>query len=526
MKQLANQPVSIYWWKTVLLILFYAISNSSNAQNKKENSPQKNPPNIIIILTDDHRYDFMGFVGAVPWLRTPALDKIRNDGAWIKNASVSTALCSPSRATLLSGQYAHTHKVVDNFSPLPKGLNFFPSYFQSAGYQTAFFGKWHMGNTDDMPQKGFHFWESFQGQGVYYNPTLNINGVRKAFLDSTYITDLLTKHALEWLSKVHKQGKPFLLYLSHKGVHDEFMPAKRHRGIYAGNKIYYPSTINLTAQSNSKIFGDTFLLQPSSSMAQKLQGFNVADIPQWVKKQRNSWHGVDYMYDGRVSFDEFYIRYAETLQSIDESTGQLLDFLKENGLENNTVVLYLGDNGFMMGELGLIDKRNMYEASMRIPLLMKYPGVIQPGSTLNALIQNVDIAPTLLNIASIPIPSKMQGTNFLPLLKGDTIEKKVRRAYYEYYWEFSYPQTPTTLGIREQQYKFIFYPGIWDISELYDLERDPEEKNNLYRNPLFQPVIQRMRNELWNWLEQTGGMQIPFKKINEKRGDAGYKGFY
>ncbi len=372
MKQLANQPVSIYWWKTVLLILFYAISNSSNAQNKKENSPQKNPPNIIIILTDDHRYDFMGFVGAVPWLRTPALDKIRNDGAWIKNASVSTALCSPSRASLLSGQYAHSHRVVDNFSPLPKGLNFFPSYFQSAGYQTAFFGKWHMGNTDDMPQKGFHFWESFQGQGVYYNPTLNINGVRKTYQDSSYITDLLTKHALEWLVNTHNQGKPFLLYLSHKGVHDEFMPAKRHRGLYAGNKVYYPSTINLTAQSNSKFFGDTFLLQPSLSIAKKTNGYNLADIPQWVIKQRNSWHGVDNMYDGRVSFDEFYIRYAETLQSIDESTGQLLDFLKKNDLDNNTVVLYLGDNGFLMGELGLIDKRNMYEASMRIPFLMKY----------------------------------------------------------------------------------------------------------------------------------------------------------
>ena len=180
----------------------------------------------------------------------------------------------------------------------------------------------------------------------------------------------------------------------------------------------------------------------------------------------------------------------------------------------------------MMGELGLIDKRNMYEASMRIPFLMKYPGVIRPGTTINALIQNVDIAPTLLNIASIPIPPKMQGTTFLPLLKGDTIEKKVRRAYYEYYWEFSYPQTRTTFGIREHQYKFIFYPGIWDISELYNLEKDPEEKDNLYRNPIYQPVVQRMRNELWNWLEQTGGMQIPLKRIIEKRVDSGYKGLY
>jgi arylsulfatase A-like enzyme len=468
----------------------------------------------------------MGFVGAVPWLKTPALDRLRGEGVWIKHASVSTALCSPSRASLLSGQYAHTHSVVDNFSPLPKGLQFFPAHLQAAGYQTAFLGKWHMGNTDDQPQKGFHYWESFQGQGVYYNPTLNINGTRKYYKDSTYITDILTKHALEWMTQVKKQQKPFLLYLSHKGVHDEFMPAKRHRGLYAYKKIKYPSTINLTAQVNSKLFGDTLQLQPTSSIAQLLPGYNMADIPQWVRKQRNSWHGVDNMYDGRVSFDGFYIRYAETLQSIDESTGQILDFLKANHLDDNTVVLYLGDNGFLMGEMGLIDKRNMYDASMRIPFLMKYPGVIKPGSTITSLIQNIDIAPTLLQIASIPIPTSMQGKSFLPLLQGDTIEKNIRRAYYEYYWEFSYPQTPTTFGIREQQYKFIFYPGIWDINEFYDLEKDPEEKNNLYRNTEYQPTIQRMRDELWNWLEQTRGMQIPLKRISEKRVDSGYKRLY
>ena len=490
---------------------------------KIEKSSNAKPLNVIFILTDDHRYDFMGFTGKVPWLKTPNMDRMAREGVWIKNATVTTSLCSPSRASILTGQYVHTHTVVDNFSPLPKNLLFFPQYLQAAGYKTSFFGKWHMGNVGDEPQKGFNHWESFKGQGIYYNPQLNIDGKEVQYGDSTYITDLLTEHSIAWLKQQDK-NKPFFLYLSHKGVHDEFMPAKRHRGVYRNEKINYPSTINLTATASSKIFGDT-LTHPTPSVAAKDPSYNLADIPQWVKAQRNSWHGVDFMYDGRVEYDEFYHRYCETLLSIDESIGKVIDYLETSGLDKNTVIIYMGDNGFLMGEHGLIDKRNMYEESQKVPMLVYAPGMNLQEHVLEQVIQNIDVAPTILDMAGIKKPSQMQGQSFLPLLQNKKIAWR-DKAFYEYYWEFSYPQTPTTMGVRSGRYKFIFYPGLWDVFEFYDLETDPEEKKNLYRVAEYQPIIKKLRTEMWDWLEQTGGMQIPLKRIDGKRIDYGYKGLY
>jgi arylsulfatase A-like enzyme len=486
-------------------------------------APVQKPMNIIFILTDDHRHDFMGFTGKVAWLQTPAMDKMAKEGVWLKNATVTTALCSPSRASILTGQYAHTHKVVDNFSALPDNLNFFPEYLQKAGYQTGFFGKWHMGNTGDEPQKGFHHWESFKGQGVYYNPLLNINGERIDFKDSTYITDLLTNHAIDWMRKQSKD-QPFFMYVSHKGVHDEFTPASRHRGMYHGKPIEYASTINLTATPGSKLRGD-LKKSPTSALAKGDSNFNVNDIPDWVWKQRNSWHGVDFMYNGRVSFDDFYYRYCETLQAVDESVASIMKEIELQGIAENTMIVYMGDNGFLMGEHGLIDKRNMYEESQKVPMLVYAPGMKFQNHTIDAVIQNIDIAPTVLAAAGVDIPKQMQGQSFLPLLRGDSIEWR-DKAFYEYYWEFSYPQTPTTLGVRSGNYKFIFYPGIWDISEFFDLSKDPEEKNNLYKHPAYQEEIAKLRIELWDWLYETGGMQIPLKRINEPRIDFGNKGFY
>lgn len=499
------------------MMILFSVAGNGYAQKK----PEKEKLNVIFILADDHRFDFMGFTGKVPWLETPNMDRMAKEGVWVRNATVTTALCSPSRASLLTGQYAHTHSVVDNFSPLPSNLRFYPEYLQAAGYKTAFFGKWHMGHEGDDPQKGFHHWESFRGQGVYYNPTLNINGTRSTFGDSTYITDLLTEHAIGWMDKQDKD-KPFFMYVSHKGVHDNFQPAKRHRGRYAKKPINYPSTINLTAGSRSKMFGDT-LKSPRAIMASRDTNYNLRDIPDWVWKQRDSWHGVDYMYDGKVNFDETYRRYCETLVGIDDNIGKIIDALKATGRDKNTVVIYMGDNGFLWGEHGLIDKRNMYEESQKVPMLMWSPSHLKPGTILPQVIQNIDVAPTILDMAGIVKPSQMQGESFYPLLKGQQVAWR-DQAFYEYYWEFSFPQTPTTFGIRKGKYKFIWYHGIWDVSEFFDLEKDPEEKNNLYRHPAYQPLVKEYREALWDWLEKTNGMQIPLKRILEKRGDHGFKG--
>lgn len=480
------------------------------------------PKNIIYILADDHRYDFMGFTGKVAGLKTPNLDRLANEGVHVRNAFVGTALCSPSRASILTGQYAHTHKVVDNFAPLTPGLKFFPQYLKQAGYKTAFLGKWHMGNTNDAPQPGFDYWLSFKGQGVYYNPTFNINGKQVIHGDSAYTSDLLTDYAVKWMSSLDK-SKPFCLYLSHKAVHAEFQPARRHRGMYRNIPINYPQTMYLTATDTSKVFGP----KPTKSPETKAVTVNMADMPAWVKNQRGSWHGVDYMYHGQIGFNDFYRQYCETLMGVDDSVGRILKWLEDNNLSETTMVVYMGDNGFSFGEHGLIDKRHMYEESMRVPLLIRCPALIKPATKLEQVIQNVDIAPTFLDYAGLPKPTQMQGNSFLPFLKGETPSRPWRdRAFYEYYWEADFPQTPTMFGVRTERYKYIFNYGVWDANELYDLEADPLEANNLIRSAVHQDIAKDLRNQVFDWLESTGGLQIPLHPIRQKRNDHRYKGTY
>ncbi|GAB3561054.1 sulfatase [Spirosoma luteolum] len=478
------------------------------------------PKNIIYILADDHRYDFMGFTGKVAGLKTPNLDRLAAEGAHVRNAFVSTALCSPSRASILTGQYAHTHKVVDNFAPMTPGLKFFPQYLRKAGYKTAFLGKWHMGNTDDAPQPGFDYWLSFKGQGVYYNPTFNINGKQVTHGDSSYTTDLLTRYAVNWLNTLDK-NKPFCLYLSHKAVHADFQPARRHRGRYAAMPINYPESMYLTATDTSKRWGPVSSVNPET----KALKANLADMPSWVKQQRYSWHGVDYLYHGSINFNDFYRQYCETLLGVDDSVGQILTWLEANGQLENTMVVYMGDNGFSFGERGLIDKRHMYEESMRVPLLVRCPAVVKPGTTLNQVIQNIDLAPTFLAYAGLPKPAQMQGNSFLPMLKGEPVAWR-DRAFYEYYWEADFPQTPTMFGVRNDRYKYIFNHGVWDANELYDLQNDPHEVNNLIRSPAHQAIAQELKSQVFDWLESTGGLQIPLHSIKQKRFDHRYKGTY
>lgn len=475
---------------------------------------QPKPMNIIYILSDDHRYDFMGFMKAVPGLETPGMDKMAKEGMHVKNAFVTTALCSPSRASILTGQYAHTHTVVDNSAPLPNNLTFFPQYLQQKGYKTAFMGKWHMGNTGDNPQPGFDHWVSFEGQGKYMGNTLNVDGRREKMDQDNYITDELTSRAIKWLDGV--KSKPFFMYLSHKGVHAEFMPAKRHQGKYKDLPIMSPPSMYLTVTDSSKQFG---VVTPPQTPV------NYKDIPRWVREQRYSWHGVDYMYHGQIPFDEFYHLYLETLLSVDESISSVLKWVEDNGLKENTMVVYMGDNGFLFGEHGLIDKRNAYEESMKVPLLVWAPGMVKPNSVMPQMILNIDLAPTFLDLAGMAKPAQMQGQSFLPLLKGQSTAWR-DRIFYEYYWEQAFPQTPTTFAVRTDKYKYIAYNGVWDINELFDLEKDPFEMNNLVRDREYDKIGMHLRDELYNWLEQTNGLQIPLKKQQGRKIDNRYHSTY
>ncbi|MGQ0713813.1 MAG: sulfatase family protein [Gemmatimonadaceae bacterium] len=445
--------------------------------------------NVIFILSDDHRHDFMSFVkGAPPFLKTPNIDRMRARGAYVPNAFVTTALCSPSRASILTGKYAHRHGVVDNTSPIPKGTVFFPELLQRAGYRTAYIGKWHMGEDteSDMPRPGFDQWVSFRGQGVYSDPLLNVNGTRRQM--KGYTTDILTEQALEWLRGVRRAdaNRPFFLYLAHKAVHAEFQPAPRHAGRHASSPIPYPETMANTES-------------------------NYRGKPRWVREQRYSWHGVDYAYHGAFSFDRFYRAYTETLLALDESIGRILDYVDQAGLASSTLIVYTSDNGFVLGEHGLIDKRHAYEKSIRVPMVAYAPGLITPGDTITQMVRNIDIAPTILALAGVQPEWQMDGQSVLPALRGNAMQAPGEMLY-EYYWEYAFPHTPTTFALRGDRFKYIFYHGIWDTNELYDLTADPMERYNLVDSPLMQDTVRAMRTRLFDRLQATDGMQVPVRR--------------
>jgi arylsulfatase A-like enzyme len=332
---------------------------------------------------------------------------------------------------------------------------------------------------------------------------LNINGKYLQYNDSTYITDLLTNHALQWL-KMHDTAKPFFLYLSHKAVHAPVTPAKRHLGLYANQKYKLPPTYYQTLNDDYKLL----------------------HWPEWVKNQRYSWHGVDFIYHTHQNVEEIVQTYCETLMAVDESVGSILNYLKDNGLEQNTIVIYMGDNGFSFGEHGLIDKRHFYEESVKVPFLVYAPGLFKGGQTISKMVQNIDIAPTILELARLKKPDNMPGNSFIKLLKGDSAEWR-DKIFYEYFWEYDFPMTPTVFGVRSDRYKFIKYYGIWDHNELYDLENDPNEMYNLIEKPEYQNLVKKMVVELYDWLEQSNGMQVPLKRIIRKPyGDFKHKNQY
>ena len=501
--------IKLFFYISIALTCFTSCQPVQPEQSTAPATTSHSGKNIVFILSDDHRYDFMSFMGKVPFLETPNMDRMAQKGVHIENAFVSTSLCSPSRASILTGQYAHRHGVVDNQSPIPDSALFFPEFLQKAGYQTAYVGKWHMGEHHDNPRPGFDYWASFKGQGTYYNPSMNVNGERVNYTDSTYVTDLLTRYALEFLEQREEQ-QPFFLCLSHKAVHSEFYPAPRHRNRYKDAQLHYPKTMFPPGHKRSTVSN---------------KEYNYKDVPNWVKAQRHSWHGVDYMYHGAYDFESFYKSYCETLLALDESIGSVLDYLEKEKLLENTIVFYMGDNGFSFGEHGLIDKRQAYEESMRVPLLVMADGIVQPGSKVSEVIQNIDIAPTILDWANVPSTSDMDGASFLPLLKGESTQWK-DTIYYEYFWERPFPQTPTVHAIRTDRYKYIRYHGIWDINELYDLQNDPEEMYNLIRDTAYTKISQNLRNHLFDWLEQTDGGSMLLKRDRGRRFDHRYRGTY
>ena len=452
--------------------------------SQSDSSDQKRR-NIVFILSDDHRYDFMSFInesGTPAFLDTPNMDRMAKNGAHLANASVSTPLCAPSRASILTGQYAHQHDVIDNQRTDVDHVPFFHEQLQEAGYETAFIGKWHTYHAgNDAPRPGFDHWVSFDGQGQYFDQMFNVNGRRVK--REGYITDHLTEYARKWLEN-RTSDEPFFLFLSHKAPHHMFRPAPRHRNRYANAPIEYPQTMADTKE-------------------------NYAGKPDWVKNQRESVRGVNYIYNGRLHFDELYRRYNETLLSLDESIGAVMDQLDESGVADLTLMMYMGDNGFSLGEHGLIGKQTAYETSVRVPLLAYAPGMIDAGTVVNEWVSNVDIAPTILKQAKCDIPEYMSGESFIGALRGEETSRR-KEPFYESFWG-GLPKHPTMFSTRQERFKYIWYYGpVTD--ELYDLKSDPIEQHNLIGDQKHQKHFNQMHDRLFDWIESNDNIPIPLQR--------------
>jgi len=448
------------------------------------------PRNVVFILSDDHRYDAMSFMGH-QLAETPHMDAMAASGVHLKNAFVTTSLCSPSRASILTGLYTFRHRVIDNQRNVPDGTLFFPQYMQKAGYRTGFIGKWHMGHASDEPRPGFDYWVSFKGQGAYLPPgpkyTINVNGKRVP--QDGYITTLLTRYALEFLSEQKEDDPPFFLYLSHKAVHGDFIPEEKYRGKFA-NKKYTPAKASLLEVGNKK------------------------NRPRWLLDQRNSWHGIDFPLHTNETMERIYKSYCEALCSVDDSVGDVIAQLKEMGIYDETLVIYMGDNGYMFGEHGLIDKRVAYETSSRVPMLMQCPDLFKGGTVVDEVVANIDVAPTVLEAMGLQKPPHMDGESFIALAQGKEIPWR-EHFLYVYYWEQNFPQTPTHFSLRGDQYKYTTYYGLWDTDELFDIQNDPMEQQNLIHDPKFADIKVLMQNRLYDMMDELGGMNVP---LNRPRG--------
>jgi arylsulfatase A-like enzyme len=419
---------------------------------------QKRRPNIIFVLLDDLRHDALGCTGH-PRMKTPHIDRVAREGAVMRNAFAVTPLCSPSRASFLTGLYPHTHRIVNNdnhgLSEISHTLMTWPRLLHEVGYETGFIGKWHMG-FDDAQRPGFDHWISFRGQGTYIEPLVNADG-RHVQL-RTYMTDYLNESACKFIER--KRRDPFALVLSHKAVHIPYLPAKRHEDLY--NDVTYTER----------------QLDPADRAGKKVLSRKITPVDRFKLLGATAEPAEPRRGRGREPVDIIRDQ-MRCLASVDEGMGMLFDSLRKAGALDDTVVIFAGDNGYFLGEHGEFDgKRWAWEDSIRIPFLMRYPGVIRPGSEMDEMVLNIDLAPTLLEIGGMKWPEKLHGSSMMPLFNGSGATWR-DRFQAEYFAERTGPRTPDWQAIRTKKWKYIRYPVFSGMEELYDLETDPGEIHNI-----------------------------------------------
>jgi len=463
---------TLQYFFSICLVFFLQISFAQSAE-------QLQRPNIVVVLVDDLRWDEIGCMGH-PFVRTPHIDRIAREGARFRNAFCSTPLCSPVRACLLTGQYTHNHGIFDNInrSKHSHTLKTFPQSLQQAGYDTAYVGKWHMGN-DDTARPGFNHWVSMKGQGTSFNPVLNENG--KRVKHSGHTTDVLNQKVNAFVKQ--KREKPFCIYIAHKALHPElsqrddgsitdpsaakFMPAERHKRLYANAAI--PRRLNVLDDLKGKR-----ALQRS-----------VSGLPPLSRETGTS--------------DEVIRDRLRMLAGIDDGVGMLWKLLQDQGELDNTVFIFTSDHGYWYGEHGLsVERRLPYEEGIRVPLLVRYSPLVKAGTLIDQFAVSVDLAPTILDFAHVKADQKYDGQSLVPLLKGESPPDWRKTFLIEYNSDTVFPRL-VKMGykaVRTPRWKYIQFNELEGMDELYDIQNDPYEMKNMIDLPQSETTILKLQNEL------------------------------
>jgi arylsulfatase A-like enzyme len=455
-------------------------------------------PNILFIMSDDHDAHAISCYGSKV-NQTPNIDRLAKEGMRFEHCFCTNSLCAPSRAVILTGKYSHLNGLKDNKDTFDGGQQTGPKLLQQAGYETAIIGKWHL-KTDPT---GFDYWDILPGQGVYYNPVLIEMGQRKKH--PGYVTEIITDHALRWL-KGRTSDKPFYLMLHHKAPHRQWEPAPKYLTFYDDKKIPEPATLfddysgrGRAAHEQDMTIAKTMtnrdvkLVPPNGLTPEQKAQWDAAYDPKIEAFKETDPQGRDLV---RWKYRRYMQDYLGCIASVDESVGRVLDYLQEAGLADNTIVFYTSDQGFFLGEHGWFDKRFMYEESLQMPLLVRYPKEIQAGSVNKDLVMNLDFAETFLDYAGVRAPQDMQGVSLRPLLRGRTPVDWRKAVYYHYYEFPAVHSVKRHYGVRTERYKLIHFYNDIDEWELYDLQSDPDEMRNVYNDPAYEDTVKELTAEL------------------------------
>lgn len=498
-------PRGIFFTLIACMILAaVALAINSSPLHAQAAPPSLKPatrPNIVFIISDDHAYQAVSAYGdSRNLIQTPNIDEIGKEGMRFDRCLVTNSVCGPARATIFTGKYSHLNGFYNNTNDVFDGSQVtFPKLLQQAGYQTAIIGKWHLVSDPT----GFDFWQILPGQGIYYNPMLDSNGVTTKF--PGYVTDVLCDHALDWLD--HRDtSKPFFLELANKAPHRTWDPPLDDLDFDQDRKYDPPSTLfddysgRGLAEHDQKMEianvlndADLKIKPPSHMTLAQLQVWNAYYDPRNAAFKAANLTGKDLVL---WKYNRYMHDYCACVKGVDDSVGRVLKYLDDHHLSDNTIVVYSSDQGFFLGEHGWMDKRWIFEESLRAPLLIRWPGVIKPGSVNKNIVSNLDFAETFLDAAGVSIPPEMQGSSMVPLLEGKAVPDW-RTSFYYHYYEYPSPHhVRPHYGIVTDRYKLVHFYRDADYWELFDLLKDPDEMTSVYNQPQYAQTVTTLKSEL------------------------------